>query len=391
MAQRVSGYVRQANDAYDTPAWVTDAVVPHLRSLALHVWEPAAGTGKMVDALRCAGFRVTSTDIATGVDFLECSALPSDLIQAICTNPPYTYAHAFIEHALVLTKPVGGVVAMLLRCDFDRNAWRVIRMTGASSLVIHHAGWEGNREKGSIAIRAKSDVVTLVKLDAAGMALNLSWLRNRRGPKYANVGFAVASVALDGWNDKVLAATGDEVAVTSPQTTQAQTKGDQDLSLMIITLDLDLGGGATFTDWWHKMQAKYPQGPWSETSFRRKLNMLKDKGRVIEGGGKGEFYRLPQVVPLGGEESPPPESQSQSLPPTMSPHRGGHGDGGDNDRQSPPNSSHGGNGGNASESRGLQNQVEYDEQTDAEFEGVAGNDPASTLDTAAEQLVKKKG
>jgi hypothetical protein len=119
MAQRVPGYVRKANDQYETPPWVTDAVVPYIGALALHVWEPAAGSGKMVEALRNAGFRVTATDIGTGVDFLESRALPSDAIQAIITNPPYCDAQAFIEHALVLTKPVCGVVAMLLRCDYD--------------------------------------------------------------------------------------------------------------------------------------------------------------------------------------------------------------------------------------------------------------------------------
>jgi hypothetical protein len=124
MAQRISGYVRQANDSYETPAWVTDALVPHISKLALHVWEPAAGSGQMVDALSNAGFRVTGTDITTGVDFLECNAMPSDAIQAICTNPPYTHAQTFIEHALVLTKPIGGVVAMLLRGDFDHAKTR---------------------------------------------------------------------------------------------------------------------------------------------------------------------------------------------------------------------------------------------------------------------------
>jgi hypothetical protein len=119
MAQRPSGYVRQANDDYPTPSWVTDTLVPHIRSLAKHVWEPAAGSGQMVDPLRNAGFDVVATDIASGVDFLKCSELPNDAIQAIVTNAPYTYAQAFIERALALIKPVGGVVAMLLRCDFD--------------------------------------------------------------------------------------------------------------------------------------------------------------------------------------------------------------------------------------------------------------------------------
>src|SRR5262249_57316797 len=78
------------------------------------------------------------------------------------------------------------------------------------------------------------------------------------------------------------------------------TELGRDLDDMIATLAHDLGGGATFTDWWHQMQVKYPQGAWSKTTFRRKLNMLKEQDRVIAGGGKGEFYRLPdQVVPQG--------------------------------------------------------------------------------------------
>jgi hypothetical protein len=124
MAQRISGYVRQANDAYETPLWVTDALVPHIRALALHVWEPAAGSGQMVDALSKAGFKVAATDILTGVDFLKRGALPSDATQAVISNPPYSDAQAFIERALVLTKPVGGVVAMLLRCDYDHAQGR---------------------------------------------------------------------------------------------------------------------------------------------------------------------------------------------------------------------------------------------------------------------------
>jgi hypothetical protein len=124
MAQRVSGYVRQANDSYQTPSWVTDALSPHLQRLALHIWEPACGDGAMADALTALGYRVHASDIITGDDFLKAKSLPSDAIQGIVTNPPYSIGQAFIEHALQLTKPVGGVVAMLLRCDYDHAKTR---------------------------------------------------------------------------------------------------------------------------------------------------------------------------------------------------------------------------------------------------------------------------
>jgi hypothetical protein len=72
---------------------------------------------------QCAHGVGLSRALATGTDFLKAS-LPSDQIQAIVTNPPYGIGQAFIEHALALTKPVGGVVAMLLRCDYDHAKTR---------------------------------------------------------------------------------------------------------------------------------------------------------------------------------------------------------------------------------------------------------------------------
>jgi 2-polyprenyl-3-methyl-5-hydroxy-6-metoxy-1,4-benzoquinol methylase len=48
--------------------WVTQAVVPHLGP-KLHIWEPAAGGGKMVRALAQAGCTVEASDIADGRDF----------------------------------------------------------------------------------------------------------------------------------------------------------------------------------------------------------------------------------------------------------------------------------------------------------------------------------
>ena len=119
MSQRDSGYERRERDQYETPAWVTAALIPHLPPLKL-ICEPAAGSGKMANAL--AGlYKVLATDISTGDDFLMKKASNAD---AIVTNPPYALAREFIEHALVLMKPTGGLVAMLLRTDFDHAKTR---------------------------------------------------------------------------------------------------------------------------------------------------------------------------------------------------------------------------------------------------------------------------
>jgi hypothetical protein len=71
MSQRESGYERKALDQYETPSWVTLALLPRLPEINGVIWEPACGGGKMVAALRQAGFDVIGSDIADGVDSPE--------------------------------------------------------------------------------------------------------------------------------------------------------------------------------------------------------------------------------------------------------------------------------------------------------------------------------
>lgn len=122
MSQRDSGYERKERDLYETPAWVTMALVPHLPRHPNVIWEPACGSGKMVRALEEAGFNVCGTDIEDCNDFL----LPNstDGAAAIVTNPPYEFATEFVEKALWHTSYVDGFVAMLLRTDFDHAKTR---------------------------------------------------------------------------------------------------------------------------------------------------------------------------------------------------------------------------------------------------------------------------
>jgi hypothetical protein len=120
MSQRESGYQRKLLDQYETPAWVTRALIPHLPEFTGKVREPACGSGKMVAALRQAGFDVAGRDITQGVDFL--GQTPETGVNAIITNPPYALAREFIERALHFDDT--RIVAMLLRTDFDHAASR---------------------------------------------------------------------------------------------------------------------------------------------------------------------------------------------------------------------------------------------------------------------------
>jgi hypothetical protein len=130
MSQRDSGYARKDRDCYETPEWVTDALIPHLPTTNCVIWEPAAATHKMVDALLKAGFDVAASDISTGRDFLMQPA-PKPF-RGIITNPPYELATEFIDRALFIT-PSDGFVAMLLRTDFDHAKTRM-RLFGKCSI-----------------------------------------------------------------------------------------------------------------------------------------------------------------------------------------------------------------------------------------------------------------
>jgi methylase of polypeptide subunit release factors len=122
VSQRDSGYERKERDLYETPEWVTAALLDEgFRKPAL-VWEPACGSGKMLRMLELIDAEVIGTDIhETGMDFLTFLETKAD---AIITNPPYELAAEFIEHALNLTKQSEGQVMMLLRTDFDHAKTR---------------------------------------------------------------------------------------------------------------------------------------------------------------------------------------------------------------------------------------------------------------------------
>lgn len=121
MSQRQSGYARKEFDAYETPEWVTRALLIHIPERITYIFEPAAGRGKMVSVLKESGHVVDSDDIIYGNDFLQ----DDRYRQAIVTNPPYTLAEKFILKALDLTWGRDGFVAMLLRTDFDHAKSRI--------------------------------------------------------------------------------------------------------------------------------------------------------------------------------------------------------------------------------------------------------------------------
>lgn len=130
-AMRESGFMRVEGDRYWTEPWVTKALLSCVKFRGM-IWEPACGRGDMANVLAEAGYRVMAGDIAGTrlgckyayqADFLTHTS-PGDGLFSVVTNPPYTHAAAFITKALELTERASGMVAMLLRNEYDCAALR---------------------------------------------------------------------------------------------------------------------------------------------------------------------------------------------------------------------------------------------------------------------------
>ena len=125
MRQTFKKFERKAGEKYFTPWCVTHALAA--REYFQRVVDPAAGAGHIVDAFCALGVKARGSDIEPDSaaiftrDFLELADMSEEA--DIVSNPPYGIqgrtAVRFIEHALELTRPYAGRVAMLMQCDFD--------------------------------------------------------------------------------------------------------------------------------------------------------------------------------------------------------------------------------------------------------------------------------
>ncbi|WP_171120589.1 MULTISPECIES: hypothetical protein [unclassified Ruegeria] len=121
-----SGHDRIENDAYDTleAKWLVKAL-KRAYGLPSVAWEPHAGKGDLVDALKNESVAVYASDKTPRRhdvlerNFFDYRQVPSGQIRGIVMNPPYDDLDIHVEHALFLMAQVKGTVALLARAEWS--------------------------------------------------------------------------------------------------------------------------------------------------------------------------------------------------------------------------------------------------------------------------------
>lgn len=115
------GSKRHKADFYATPESAFRPLLPYLKEMPEPIWEPASGDFRIVNWLRGSGWIADGNDLKNGYNFL----LDGHAHSTIVTNPPFSLALEFCDHALKHAPHV----FMLLRLNFlasrkRRDWWR---------------------------------------------------------------------------------------------------------------------------------------------------------------------------------------------------------------------------------------------------------------------------
>lgn len=112
MSSTGRGAVRAESDLYPTPEAAFRPLLPYIKQTGeTCFWEPACGDQRLIRWMNQAGLQAGGADIATtGYDFLK----DKNRWPAIVTNPPFSLALEFVQHAIAHADHV----FMLLRLGF---------------------------------------------------------------------------------------------------------------------------------------------------------------------------------------------------------------------------------------------------------------------------------
>lgn len=138
----------QGFDRCNTPPYALDPLLPYIDS-GWCVWEPACGTGNIVDALAPHVLAICGSDLTSNPprNFFDWQPMYFD---AIVTNPPYSIKFDWLARCYELGKPF----ALLVPVEMigAQSAQRLMERYGCELLLLNrrvnfempNKGWEGS-------------------------------------------------------------------------------------------------------------------------------------------------------------------------------------------------------------------------------------------------------
>lgn len=142
-------YTPKGYDACQTPGYALDPLLPYLRP-SWRIWEPAAGDGYLVAAIRQAGFTVRKSDVITRQNFFDYQ--PMAAWDCIVTNPPYSIKYKFLNRCYRLGKPFALLVpvetigAQTAQNLFKQYGVELLLLNRRVNFKMPNAGWKGSAQ-----------------------------------------------------------------------------------------------------------------------------------------------------------------------------------------------------------------------------------------------------
>lgn len=109
-----------ASDDFQSPKWIIEPLLPYLPK-HWTVWEPACGTGMLVESFQEHGYKVKWSDINRDPreDYFTFSPKSFDVI---VTNGPYSIKTRWIERTLEFDKPFALLLPLAALSTLKRQA-----------------------------------------------------------------------------------------------------------------------------------------------------------------------------------------------------------------------------------------------------------------------------
>jgi hypothetical protein len=188
-----------------------------------------------------------------------------------------------------------------------RNIWRVVYAHDTSFGVLHHSGWDEKRERGSTAIRAKSDIlVQIVDFDPEKGRVELKHHKLPGGAPLKQFFLSVKLVPVGGYPQPIPIVTGPKSELEAILSEPAGADEHNARTLVEIMVQ-HFPQGATFTQLRELSEV-------GKTTFNSALACAKGKSWIAGGGGRGQRYNL---QPDGSWQD-----SEQSSVQSVHPHRG---------------------------------------------------------------------